>query len=155
MKIDYLLSLKKLALFAGMIASLSLLSGCGSKETNTGTDNPLNEGIESESNDDFINHRHLIITIGDQTIIFRECDEEVESIQFKDISHSYLDYLRYYQYEIRDNNGNVICSGKTNDDWTIEEINSEYEENMAQIIEEGSIENGAILYRGMENKSLQ
>ena len=87
------LKINKLFFSLSMALGVTLLSSCG-------------ENVHNEEVVDNSKHIHLYVTVGDETIAFKECYGYKMDI-------SYGGYNAFLSYKIFDNNNNYLFSGKT------------------------------------------
>lgn len=140
MKKDYLLYLKKLAGVCCIVTSAYALTGCGiSVQTE---DFEVSETKEESKKDEVKYHDHLMVDIDGTTYIFRECEAEISDIKIS------LNYGSIH-YRIYDDNNEKILDTYTYGDALNNSVDCEAQEQAIREIEDKSIENGAILYRGI------
>lgn len=148
---EYLKKLRLLAMTGGIIANTLLLSGCGMEdmalskdETTEEVKEDNKEQIPSEYLNDkgnFDKHDHFIVNIGGVAYIFRECETNCSTGYVGD----------YMDYEVLDDENNkTLINGRT-EDYTLFDVDSYESELSTQAFEEELIENGARLYKGLEN----
>lgn len=145
---DLLLNLRKYLLTAGTVLTVGLSSGCGaSKEESGETLNvtKVQSSEAGETNDEFVAHNHLLVEIGGHRYIIRECEDEVGDIQIA-LHQGGMSYFIY------DEDFNVLFEF---DDYNNPQrffIGDESYESVVQEFENEAINNGAVVYRGL-NKS--
>lgn len=130
-KKDNLLKLKKMMLIGGLTTTMLTLTGCPSASD---SEEAEVETVENE----FDTHTHLILNIGDQTVIFRECDDDI---------HLQADIMRsgICNYSIFDNDSNKLFSGYTSS-YNMYYINNQETEEFVRSIEDDLIEKGSKVY---------
>lgn len=136
MKKDYLLYLKKMAAVGCIATSICALTGCGEKLENDDIGKP----VEKEDTTSF--HIHVMVDIDGTTYIFRECEDEISKIRAS------LNYGSIH-YKIYDKDDEKIIDSYAYSDSYYNTVDSEAQEQAIREIEDKSIENGAILYRGI------
>lgn len=98
-------------------------------------------GDKKHSNYEY-KHEHLIVKMGEQTYIIRECDENISKVDTA-ICNGHV------VYEVYDADGNFLLNANNYDNPQYYVIDSEEQEQEINAIEEKAIDNGAILYRGL------
>lgn len=138
MKKDYLLYLKKIATLGCLLTGIGSLTACGDK---------INiDNVEKVSEKDDVKfHEHLMIDINGTTYIFRECDEGINDIEI-------IPHYGYVAYRIYDKNDSLLINGHSYGDTHYNYVETEIEEQAIREIEEKSLEDGAVLYRGLDKQ---
>ncbi len=127
---------KALALFA--LASATILSGCTAQKKK---DEKQKVKVEQEQEEkQFFEHQHLIIPFGNQQLIFRECENDIE------ITFSYYKYSSRTDYYIKNSAKEYILKGSTND-YHIFDVTNQLEEENTRGVENELIEKGAKVYQ--------
>lgn len=156
MSIEFLKKLRTFIAMSGIVASTTILSGCGADtiqleetdniESDDITEEDKEETIPSEylnDKDNFIKHKHIILEIGGINYIIRGCQPEIGKV------HSVEGAARLV-YSVYDKEGNILING-TAAEYGLFDIDTYLEEKAIQEVENDLIENGAKLYKGLGN----
>ncbi len=101
--------------------------------------NEENIGNESEV-PDFESHQHVIIGMGENPIIIRECDDEIGNTTVM-YGHGHASLV------VRDEENTKILDDEIFGNIIVENIDTELEESEVLNLEDDLIEKGAILYK--------
>ena len=129
---------KSFALLA--LTSATIFSGCAGKQNNNSKEETAVKQDTKKEEKKSSNHQHLIIDFGNQQLIFRECEDNI------DIRVSENKFNSNISYDIYDDNNKPIFEGRTGNS-NVFYINNNIEEENAREIEKTLIEKGAKVYQ--------
>lgn len=129
---------KAIAILA--LTSATIFSGCTAQKKNDTKENKKVEQNTKEREEKIPSHQHLIINFGNQQLIFRECEEDI------DIRISENKMNSNISYDVYDNNNKLILEGRTSNH-NVFYINNMIEEENVKGIEKELVKSGAKVHQ--------
>lgn len=134
---------KSLAILA--LTSATIFSGCTGKQNNNSKEEKAVKHDTKKEEKKISEHTHLTIDFGNQQLIFRECEDDIDIIVSENKFNSNV------SYDIYDENDNLILEGRTGNH-NVFYINNNIEEENAREIEKILIKKGAKVHQLKSNK---